>query len=366
MEHQQGRLFQPCEFGALHLRNRVVMAPMTRRMAEEDGIPTPAMVEYYRRRAAGEVGLILSEGTAIDGVHAFDTPTVPRFETDAQIAAWKQVVDAVHEEGGAFAPQLWHTGVRAENPIGPSEWQAPPGRAGAPRPVTRPMDDDDFAQVLGAFRDSARYTVEIGCDALEIHGAHGYLLDSFMNPVTNTREDRYGGSVENRMRFPLEVARTIRETVGPDFPVIYRYSQWNSEDDRETKFRSPRDLQRWVDALRDAGVDIIHVSTRNVRDPGFPESGPMSLAAWTRKLSRLPVIGVGMVSLTLPMDKAYDETLDAVVDPEPAIHLVEDGSIDLLAVGRALLANPDWVQLVRSGRWRDLKPFHKTLLKDLY
>src|SRR5690606_31173180 len=114
------RAFQPVKIGQLSLRNRIVMAPMTRRMAGEDGVPTPEIVEYYRRRAAGEVGLIISEGTGIDSKHAYDTITVPRFETEEQWEGWRRVVDAVHAEGGAFAPQLWHTGRLAHDPIGPS------------------------------------------------------------------------------------------------------------------------------------------------------------------------------------------------------------------------------------------------------
>jgi 2,4-dienoyl-CoA reductase-like NADH-dependent reductase (Old Yellow Enzyme family) len=136
MSFTEARLFQPWTHGSLHLRNRVVMAPMTRRMAAEDGMVTEAIVAYYRRRAAGEVGLILSEGTSIDSVHAWDTLTVPRFDTPERLAAWKRVVDAVHAEGGAFAPQLWHTGRLAGDPIGPSAGQAPPRSDGTPRPAT--------------------------------------------------------------------------------------------------------------------------------------------------------------------------------------------------------------------------------------
>lgn len=366
MNPEAARLFQPWSHGGLRLRNRVVMAPMTRRMAGEDGIPTEAMVAYYRRRARHEVGLIVSEGTAIDSRHSYDTITVPRFETEAQHAAWKRVVDAVHEEGGAFAPQLWHTGRLAADPIGPSAGQAPPRADGVPRPVARAMTPRDFDQVLGAYRDAARAARALGCDAVEIHGAHGYLLDSFLSPVDNLREDEYGGSFENRMRFPLGVARAVRAEVGPGFPVIYRFSQWKVDDYRELKFREPEELGGWVCSLREAGVDILHVSTRSALDPGFEDRGPTTLAGWSRELSGLPVIAVGKVSLALSMDKAYGTEPDAVSDPAPYLDLVERGEADLLAVGRALIANPDWVPLVRAGRWRELKPWSKGLLTELY
>jgi 2,4-dienoyl-CoA reductase-like NADH-dependent reductase (Old Yellow Enzyme family) len=359
------KVFQPWTHGALKLRNRVVMAPMTRRQAGEDGIPTAAMTAYYRRRAAAEVGLIISEGTAIDSRHAFDTLTVPRFETAPQLAAWKRIVDAVHAEGGAFAPQLWHTGRMAADPIGPSEGPGPPRADGTPRPPSRAMTAEDFSQVLEAYAGSAADARRIGCDAVEIHGAHGYLLDSFLSPVDNRRTDAYGGSVENRRRFPLEVARTVREAVGPGFPVIYRFSQWKMDDYRQQKFRTPDDLAEWVTALREAGMDILHVSTRDAAAPGFEDAGAKTLAAWTRELSGLPVIAVGKVSVTLPMDRAYGTERDVVTNPGPYLEMVERGEVDLLAVGRALIANPEWVPLVRAGRWRELQPFNKGLLDRL-
>jgi 2,4-dienoyl-CoA reductase-like NADH-dependent reductase (Old Yellow Enzyme family) len=376
------RLFQPASFGALTLRNRVVMAPMTRRFAADDGIPTDDIVAYYRRRAAGEVGLIISEGTGIDSQHAYDTLTVPRFETDEQLAGWRRVVDAVHEQGGAFAPQLWHTGRLAHFPIGPSEADMGPRKDGTPRPRVKAMDAADFAQVLGAFERSAAAAREIGCDALEIHGAHGYLLDSFLSASTNHRTDEYGGSVENRMRFPLEVVRTVRRAAGPDYPVIYRFSQWRIGDSDEVKFETPADLEQWVTALRDAGVDILHVSTPRATEPGFPElaAGPaapadstglagsdasLTLAGWSQKLSGLPAIAVGSVTATTTMTETRDGAADVVADPGPAIDLVERGEVELLAVGRALIGNPDWVKTVRDGDWHDLAPYDASLLETL-
>lgn len=227
------------------------------------------------------------------------------------------------------------------------------------------MVEADFVQVLNAYRRSARAAVEIGSDALEIHGAHGYLLDSFLSPVTNRRTDRFGGSWENRMRFPLEVTRTIREAVGPEFPLIYRFSQWKVDDYREIKFHTPAELKSWVIALREAGVDILHVSTRDLLDPAFPES-PLTLAAWSRVLSGLPVIGVGKVSLARGMDRPVPPPREAVVDPVPVIDMIERDEIDLVAIGRALIANPDWVPLVRSGRWTELAPYQRELLAQLW
>lgn len=209
--------FHPLRLGALALRNRIVMAPMTRRMAGEDGLVTEAIRAYYARRAEHEVGLIVSEGTGIDSLHAYDTLTVPRFETPAQHAAWRTVVEAVHAAGGAFAPQLWHCGRRSADPIGPSAGQPEP-RKGRPSPPVRAMQAADFRQVLEAYEAAAAAAKAIGCDALEIHGAHGYLLDSFLSPATNLREDAFGGSPAARMRFPLEVVRAVGRRWGPGSP----------------------------------------------------------------------------------------------------------------------------------------------------
>ena len=359
------KLFEPWTHGNLHLRNRVVMAPMTRRKAAPDGLVTPESVAYYARRAKGEVGLIVSEGTALDDLHAYDTITVPRIQTPEQWAAWGKVVQAVHAAGGAFAPQLWHTGRLAEKPIGPSAGPGPERADGSRRPDTREMTAEDFTQVLEAYRNAAQGALEMGADALEIHGAHGYLLDSFLSPVNNRRTDRYGGNFENRMRFPLEVVRAIRKVVGPGFPIIYRFSQWKMDDYREQKFQNPGDLGQWVLALRESGADILHVSTRDATEPGFERDGALTLAGWTQKLSGLPAIAVGKVSVTLGMDESYGDRKSEIVDPGPWIEIVERGECELLAIGRALIANPDWVPLVRDGRWAKLAAYHKEMLAEL-
>jgi 2,4-dienoyl-CoA reductase-like NADH-dependent reductase (Old Yellow Enzyme family) len=167
------------------------------------------------------------------------------------------------------------------------------------------------------------------------------------------------------MRYPLEVVRAVREEVGPGFPIAYRFSQWKMDDYREVKWRTPEELETWVVALRAAGVDILHVSARDALDPGFEEHGSLSLAGWTRRLSGLPVIAVGKVSVTLAMDEAYGAQASTVRDPSPHLEMIERGEADLLAVGRSLIPNPDWVKIVRDGDWRTLEPFHKRQLATL-
>jgi 2,4-dienoyl-CoA reductase-like NADH-dependent reductase (Old Yellow Enzyme family) len=227
------------------------------------------------------------------------------------------------------------------------------------------MTADDFRQATDAFVHAALASKDIGCDAIELHGAHGYLLDSFLSPAVNQRDDDYGGSLENRMRFPLEVTRAVRAAVGPDYPIIYRFSQWSVEDYHERKFHNPDELAVFVTALKEAGVDVLHVSTRRATDPAFEDVSDRTLAGWARELSGLPTIAVGSVSVTLTMDEAYGDDASVIADPGPGIALVEDGEADLLAVGRALIPNPDWVKIVRDGDWRSLQPFHKDQLKTL-
>jgi 2,4-dienoyl-CoA reductase-like NADH-dependent reductase (Old Yellow Enzyme family) len=245
------------------------------------------------------------------------------------------------------------------------------------------MDDGDFEQVIGAYTHAARAARAIGCDAVEIHGAHGYLLDSFLSPGPNQRTDRYGGSFENRMRFPLEVVRAVRAAVGPGFPLIYRFSQWRLDAREELKFKTPDDLAVWVTALREAGIDVLHVSTARATDPGFPDlaepAGPaaspdpadpsdrtLSLAGWAQRLSGLPAIAVGSVTVGLTMPETRDAGGVAPVgDPAPAIAMVERGEVEFLAIGRALIANPDWVKVVRDAGWQELRPYEQTMLATL-
>lgn len=366
MSYAESTVFRPVRYGTLSLLNRIAMAPMTRRKAAEDGVATDEIVAYYRRRAAGEVGLIISEGVPIDSLHAPDGPTVPRIDTDEQIQAWGKVVEAVHMEGGAFAPQLWHTGPKAMNPIGPSASPAPKRKDGQARPDVKEMDENDLTQVRDAFAAAARASRAIGCDAIELHGAHGYVLDAFLCPGTNKRTDQYGGSAGNRVRFPLEVVRAVREAVGPGYPIIYRISQWRSEEEDKVKFRKPDDLGLVVTALSDAGVDILHVSTERAIDPAFNDGSERTLAGWARELSGLPTIAVGAVSLAQTCNDSYGGAVAAVDDPGPAFALVEDGEADMIAVGRSLIPNPEWVKTVRDHDWRGLKPFAMSDLEALY
>jgi 2,4-dienoyl-CoA reductase-like NADH-dependent reductase (Old Yellow Enzyme family) len=225
-------LFHPFTLGKLTLKNRIVMAPMTRNQSPGN-VPNDAVVEYYRRRAAGGTGLIFTEGTCVNHIAANGYPDVPYFWGEERLAGWRRVAEAVHAEGGAIAPQLWHCGGmrRAGTmPEGDVNGYTPSGM-NVPGKVNRHvMTQQDIDDVVRAFAEGARDARACGFDAVEIHGAHGYLLDQFFWEGTNQREDGYGGSLENRGRFVREIIEACRAAVGPDFMISLRWSQWKQQD----------------------------------------------------------------------------------------------------------------------------------------
>jgi 2,4-dienoyl-CoA reductase-like NADH-dependent reductase (Old Yellow Enzyme family) len=213
-------LYTPFNLKSLTTDNRIVMAPMTRNQSP-DNIPTDDNVEYYRKRAAGGVGLIVTEGTCVNHIAASGYPGVPYFHGEARLAGWQRVVDAVHAEGSKIAPQLWHCGGmrrKGTPPEGDVDGYTPSGM-NVPGKVNRHvMTQQDIDDVVRAFAEGARDAKALGFDAVEIHGAHGYLLDQFFWEGTNQRDDAYGGSLENRGRFVKEIVEACRAEVGADYP----------------------------------------------------------------------------------------------------------------------------------------------------
>ena len=362
-------LFSPYSFGKLELKNRVVMAPMTRSMSPGN-IPNDDVVEYYRQRAAGGVGLIITEGTCVGHKAASGYPNVPFIAGDKPLAGWKKVIDAVHAEGGKIAPQLWHVGgIRKPGvePGGDTPGYSPSGMAFPGKITGHAMTKEDIDEVVNSFVQAAVDAQEIGFDAVEIHGAHGYLLDQFFWEGTNTREDEYGGSLENRTRFACEIVKGIRDKVGPEFPIIFRYSQWKQQDYSARLAETPEALSDFLDFLVNAGVDIFHCSQRRFWEPEF-EGSKLNLAGWTKKLTRKDTITVGSVSLNadfLPEggDTAFKDGEIANLDGLTA--MLERDDFDLVAVGRALIANPDWANLVKADQMTKLTPFNKAMLMQL-
>ncbi len=362
-------LFQPFELGPLQLANRLVMAPMTRNKSPGN-IPGEDVVDYYRRRAAGGVGLIITEGTCINHIAASGYPDVPYFHGGERLEAWQKVADAVHAEGGKIAPQLWHCGGmrRAGTPPEGDVNGYTPSGMNVPGKINRHvMTQRDIDDVVAAFGQGAADAKALGFDAVEIHGAHGYLVDQFFWEGTNQRDDDYGGSLERRNRFALEVIAAVRAAVGPTFPVILRWSQWKQQDYGARLVTSPGELERFLLPLSAAGVDIFHCSTRRFWEPEF-EGSDLNLAGWTRKITGKPAITVGSVGLSADFIPAPGETAFRAAEPASLDELVrrmEADEFDLVAVGRALIANPAWVRLVKEQRLADIRAYDSGMLEAL-
>lgn len=362
-------LFRPFVLGSLHLENRIVMAPMTRNFSPGN-VPGDDVAEYYRRRAAGGAGLIITEGTCIDHIAASGYPDVPYFHGEASLSGWRRVVDAVHAEGGRIAPQLWHVGAMRKAGT-PPEGAVPgysPSGMNVPGKLNRHvMTERDIQDVVESFGRGGATAKALGFDAVEIHGAHGYLIDQFFWAGTNERTDRYGGSMEHRGRFAVEIIAAVRKAVGPDFPLILRWSQWKQQDFAARLATSPQELEAFLAPLSDAGVDIFHCSTRRFWEPEF-EGSSLNLAGWTRKITGKPTITVGSVGLDadfipLPGEATFREAEPASL--EELLRRMEAGEFDLVAVGRAMLANPDWARRIRENRMAGLRAFHKEDLMRL-
>lgn len=391
MVRSAAALFQPLEIGSLRLPNRIVMAPMGR-SAAQNGVLVPAYVPYYRRRAEGGAGLIIGEATGVNKV-ALSQDTSPFFHGKEALARWAEVCTAIHAAGGHFMPQLWHAGLaRAPGTgpypdlpsLGPSGWYIPNADENLKRrpgyQVGEPMTTQQMDNIIEDFATAATAAKAMGCDGVEIHGAHGYIFDQFFWTDTNRRTDAYGSSnFRDRTRFAAETIGEIRRRCGADFPIFFRFSQWKIQDYAAEIVRNPVELEQLLLPLAEAGVSAFHVSTRRFWEPAFAESD-LSLAGWTRKIAGLPTIAVGSVGLDgefgISASGTYQEFLDQAKSDDkldvsqPAsldklLEMFERGEFDLVAVGRGMIANADWANLVRSGALHALKSYHRHMLTTL-
>ena len=361
-------LFAPFTLKRLTLANRIVMAPMTRSFSP-GGVPGPDVAAYYRRRAEGGVGLIITEGTYMPYAAAGFDPRVPRLYGDEALAGWRRVVNEVHDAGGKIFPQLWHVGMVYGPPReSPAEGVRPVGPSGLKKPgelAGEPMSQSDIDAVIEAYGVAAANAKELGFDGLEIHGAHGYLIDQFFWEGTNRRTDKYGGDIVSRTRFAVEVIEEVRRRVGTDFPLALRFSQWKLQDFDAKLARTPAELETFLRPLSDAGVDLFHCSTRRFWEPEFAGSN-LNLAGWTKKLIGKPTVTVGSVTLGDDFIRSFgtDETA-AIMGIDELLARLDRGEFDLVAVGRSLIANPSWARQIRNGELSELRPFNRSELAQL-
>ncbi|EFC83610.1 NADH:flavin oxidoreductase [Frankia sp. EUN1f] len=351
-------LFTPFSLAGVELANRFVMAPMTRQHSP-GGVPGADVAAYYARRAA-HLGLIVTEGTYVDHPSAGTSDRVPRFYGDDALAGWRRVVEAVHGAGGRIVPQLWHLGAVRE-PGAPPHPRAPvlsPSGLRADGAVAgEPATTAEIDAVIASFARAAADARRVGFDGVELHGAHGYLLDQFFWSLTNRRADGYGGSLAGRARLGAEVVAAVRGEVGPDYPVIYRFSQWKGGHYDAVVAETPHDLDTLLSPLVDAGVSVLHVSTRRYWLPAFDDS-PRTLAGWTKRLTGLPTIAVGSVGVSTAF-RGDHEGAAASLSLAPLLELFARGEFDLVGLGRAVLSEPAWTTKLREGRLAEIRPYDK-------
>lgn len=360
-------LFSPFNLKTLNLKNRIVMAPMTRSFSP-NGVPTDEVASYYQKRAEGEVGLILSEGTVIDRLSSSNDANVPHFHGEEALKGWKKVIDEVHTAGGQMGPQIWHMGIMDNHHSG---W-VPSVPFEGPSGLNRPdfnngntMSEKDIEDTILAFGKAAADAKRLGFDTIEIHGAHGYLIDQFFRAETNLRTDIYGGkTLPERNRFAIEVVKEIRKQVGNDFAVIMRFSQFKPSDYNYKLAKNPQELEAWLTPLVDAGVDILHCSQRRFWEPEFEESD-LNFAGWAKKVTGAPTITVGSVGLSGDFFGAFAGESSQPTSLEELNRRFDRGDFDLVAVGRPLLSDPNWVAKIKAGKTDQLKGFSKEALGQL-
>lgn len=317
-------LFDPIDIKELRLKNRIVMPPMATGMATPEGEVTDRHIRHYTARARGGVGLIIIEHTYVLRNGKLSSGQLGLYD-DKLIPGLRRLTDTMHKEGIPVAIQLTHAGSRTtreiigEQPVGP--WNIPvPTDKETPRPLSVP----EIGTIVTAFGEAVRRALEAGVDAVELHGAHGFLLCQFLSPYTNQRNDEYGGSQQGRLRFPLEIIGEVKRRLAGNIPLFYRFGADDMIDGgltrEEAKLVAPR--------LERAGVNVIDVSggLGGSGQGHFSKQGYfVPLAQGIKETVTVPVIGVGNIT-----------------EPEYADTIVREGRVDLVAFGQMLLSNPDF------------------------
>ncbi|MNX29066.1 NADH oxidase [compost metagenome] len=340
-------LFTPLRVGKeLTLSNRLAVAPMTRVSATADGHATKQMADYYGAFAAGGFGLVITEGIYTDKAHAQGYLFQPGLADDAQRDAWRTVVDRVHAHGGRIVAQLMHAGALSQgNPhrittkgpsaVLPAGQQMAFYRGAGPYRMPEAMSADDIAEAVEAFAQAARRAQEAGFDGVEIHGANGYLLDQFLTAHTNLREDRYGGSLDNRLRLTVDVIQAVRQATAERFVVGVRCSQGKVNDFTHKWAGGEADAARIFGMLGALPIDYLHTTEFEAWRPAFGEHGP-SLAALARRHVSVPVLANGSLH-----------------DAMQAEGMMARQEADFVSLGRGALTHADWPARLRAGEQQE-------------
>jgi len=338
------KLFSPIRIGTMTVKNRIAMAPMTTNWAPADGTVPDKMTDYLAARAAGGVGLIIFETVTIDERFPYIMQSIGLWHDDL-IPSFKRLADALHAHGAKLAPQISHPGpesfsfLRGIQPVGPT-----PVLCKGTGQVCRELTVEEIGEIVGQYGEAARRARAAGCDAVEVHAAHDYMLaGSFLSPLRNRRTDAYGGRIEGRLRFLLEVVARIKARAGRDFPVILRISG----DEYLPGGRTLNDTLYIAPQLVEAGVDAFEVSggvqpelTWRILPPmGSPLGLNVAAAAALKQVVSVPVLVVGRIN-----------------SPQFAEDILERGHADMTVMGRALLADPELPNKAAAGRFDDIAP----------
>lgn len=360
-------LFKPIKINNLVVPNRIAMAPMTRMMSP-DGIPGQNVKDYYQRRAAGEVGLIITEGVEVSHPSSSGYPNVPGFQDKAD-EGWKNIIEAVQAEGSRIFPQLWHVGAMRKEGMAPDPkvpGYTPSGLVNTNKEAAHAMSAEEVEMLIECFVKDIIKIKDLGFDGVELHGAHGYLIDNFFWEGTNQRDDTYGGEIDKRTKFACEIIKRARKEIGRDFPIAIRFSQWKQQDYEAKIAHTPEELEKFLMPLVDAGVDVFHASNRRYWESEF-EGSDLNLAGWTKKISGLPTITVGSVGLKSDFIGLYageDAVESAPIDE--LVNRLDAEEFDMVAVGRALLSDPEWVKKIKEERFDEIIPFESKFAQSVY
>ena len=335
------KLFQPVNIGKMELKNRLVVPPMGTGFSAPDGTVTDRLIEYHEARARGGFGLIIVEVTAIDPLGK-GSPSELGIWDDKFIPGLSRLAERVHAAGAKVAIQLHHAGretfsfsLGGQQAVAPSPIPDP-----VVREVPRELTVEEIKSLVEAYAQGARRAKESGFDAVELHGAHGYLIAQFMSAYANKRTDKYGGDLEGFLRFPLEILQRVRELVGPDYPILFRISG----DEAVPQGRTIEESVVVAKRLVEASVDALHVSvgvyesSHLTSAPPAMEPGFNAAAAATIKAAvSVPVIAVGRI-----------------IDPTVAENIISSGKADLVAIGRSSLTDPEFALKAAEGRPDDI------------
>lgn len=333
------RLKSPLQIGKLALPNRLVMTAMGVNLGKPEGGVTDDLIKFYEARARGGVGLIITEVTRIQSGAGISDPCQMAAYRPGDIPELQRLSTAVHRWDTRLFIQLQHPGraasswVTGTQPVAPCAVAGPMGGE-----LPRALSHAECRDMVDRFVNAAHIAQMAGMDGVELHGAHGYLINQFLSPAMNFREDEYGGSFENRMRFVLEILKGIRETCGRHFPVSVRI---NAQEALPGGI-DQKEAGRIARALEEAGVDMINVScyTEGCIEPGtYPQGWKKHLAQGVKQTVSIPVISVCNIK-----------------EPQAAEKLLAEGVCDLVGLGRALLADPDWIRKAFSGREDEIRP----------